>query len=154
MTRLIDQLDCELARRRPNYYSQLQPGIDQRSVDELQTRLTKPLPSAFVSLYEWRNGQKLDCSANLIDNWMFSPLEDVVSTKDVLDGMIGTDFEGPSWLGAVSEQRKRRSPLPRRNRRIWRKAGTTNNVLARLGKSFDQIPEYGVVAPGRSEFVG
>lgn len=97
MMGLIDQLDCELARRRPNYYSQLQPGVDQRSIDDLQARLTKPLPSVFVSLYEWRNGQKQDCSASLIDNWMFSPLEDVISTKDMLDGMIGTDFEEPNW---------------------------------------------------------
>jgi cell wall assembly regulator SMI1 len=28
---------------------------------------------------------------------MFSPLEDVMSTKVMLDGMIATDFEEPSW---------------------------------------------------------
>ena len=97
MMGLIDQLDCELARSRPDYYSQLQSGVDLRAIHDLLTRLAKPLPPEFVSLYSWRNGQKPDCSASLIDNWMFSPLEDVISTKDMLDGMIGTDFEEPSW---------------------------------------------------------
>lgn len=97
MNDLILQLDRELARSRSDYYSQLQPGLDQLAIDALEARLAKPLPAEFVSLYKWRNGQKPDCSANLIDNWMFSPLEDVISTKDMLDGMIGTDFEEPRW---------------------------------------------------------
>lgn len=97
MTQSIERLDAELARRRPDYYSQLQSGVDRWTIHDLQARLAKPLPAEFVSLYSWRNGQKPDCSANLIDNWMFSPLEDVISTKDMLDGMIGTDFEEPGW---------------------------------------------------------
>ena len=48
-------------------------------------------------LYQWRNGQRLDCFASLEYNRMFMPLEDAASTKRLLDGMIGKDFERPNW---------------------------------------------------------
>lgn len=97
MKELIEEVDRRLARRRPNYYSQLQPGVGQQAIDAFQSRLGAQLPLAFSELYRWRNGQNPNCSAALINNWMFSPLEEVVSTKDLLDGMIGTDFEEPTW---------------------------------------------------------
>jgi cell wall assembly regulator SMI1 len=28
---------------------------------------------------------------------MFSPLDDIVSSKELLDGMIGEDFDDPKW---------------------------------------------------------
>jgi len=97
MNELIDQLDGYLARCRPDYYYQLQPGVRDQVLDAFQTQLRSELPPLFRLLYKWRNGQNTNCSANLIDNWMFSPLEEVISTKEMLDGMIGTDFEEPDW---------------------------------------------------------
>ncbi len=97
MTELIDRLDNFLARFRPDYYGQLQPGISEQVLDALQVSLRAELPPAFRLLYEWRNGQHPNCSAILVDNWMFNPLEEVRSIKEMLDGMIGTDFEDPGW---------------------------------------------------------
>src|SRR5947208_15922985 len=97
MNELIGQLDAHLARCRPDYYKRLQPGVDEVALDAFQAQLTSELPSEFRHLYKWRNGQNPACTANLTDNWMFTPLEDVISTKEMLDGMIGTDFEEPNW---------------------------------------------------------
>lgn len=97
MNELIDQLDSHIAGCRPDYYQRLQPGVDEVALDAFQVHLMSELPSVFRDLYKWRNGQNPDCTANLTDNWMFSPLEDVISTKKMLDGLIGTDFEEPNW---------------------------------------------------------
>lgn len=94
---LIIDLDVNLARCRPDYYRQLQPGVDELAFDALQAQLTAELPVGFRALYMWRNGQNADSTANLTDNWMFTPLEEVVATKAMLDGMIDSDFEEPNW---------------------------------------------------------
>ncbi|HWG44665.1 MAG TPA: SMI1/KNR4 family protein [Gemmataceae bacterium] len=97
MNELIDQLDGYLARCRPDYYRQLQPGVSEQALDTFQSQVGVKLPPLFLHLYKWRNGQDADCSANLTDNWMFTPIEEVISIKETLDGMIGTDFEEPNW---------------------------------------------------------
>jgi cell wall assembly regulator SMI1 len=65
------------------------------------------LPEDFKLLYRWRNGQSPENFASLQDNRMWSSLEDITQTKDMLDGMIGTDFDDPerwqkSWLPFLS----------------------------------------------------
>jgi cell wall assembly regulator SMI1 len=97
MNELIAELDGYLARCRPDYYQHLLPGVDEIVLGAFQEQLRSELPPVFHLLYKWRNGQNPNCSGNLIDNWMFSPLEEVISTKEMLDGMIGTDFEEPTW---------------------------------------------------------
>ncbi len=99
MNQLIAQLDTRLCRHRPDYYGSLQSGVTEEALNKLQQSLSSHLPPIFLDLYRWRNGQAANCSANLIDNWMFCSLEDVVSTKEMLDGMIGFDFEDPRWWG-------------------------------------------------------
>ncbi len=93
----IDQLDAALARRRPEYYRRLQPGVTARALDDFQARFGLVLPPLFRRLYQWRDGQDPDETANLVGNWMFKPLDDVTATKELLDDMIGTDFEDPRW---------------------------------------------------------
>jgi cell wall assembly regulator SMI1 len=55
------------------------------------------VPAAFRELYRWRNGQDPISFASLQGNRSFSTLEEIASTKQLLDGMIGYDFEDPRW---------------------------------------------------------
>jgi cell wall assembly regulator SMI1 len=48
-------------------------------------------------LYRWRDGQETMCTDSLQKNFMFSSLEDIAGGKELLDGMIGSDFEDPRW---------------------------------------------------------
>ncbi len=97
ITLLFKELDALLARNRPSYYAALQPGATAAMLDEFEQRFSLQLPPAFRALYQWRNGQHPACSANLHRNRMFTPLGDVADTKDMLDGMIGADFEDERW---------------------------------------------------------
>jgi cell wall assembly regulator SMI1 len=93
----IARIDHWLAGHRPEYYAQLQPGVNDAALDAFEARFALRLPGAFRELYRWRNGQRPGYFANLEGNWMFEPLDDVSETKDLLDGMIGYDFEDPRY---------------------------------------------------------
>lgn len=97
MNELVRSLDCRLAQSRADYYARLQPGLGDPVIDEFQSRFGFVVPSTFRDLYRWRDGQSADCFESLADNWMFSPLGSVTTTKEMLDGMIGYDFEAPGW---------------------------------------------------------
>jgi cell wall assembly regulator SMI1 len=97
MADLIQQMDLWLKTNRPDYYARLQTGVLDGWLDEFETRFGLTLPAEFRELYNWRNGQEPTCSASLQRNLMFSSLEDVAASKDLLDGMIDTDFEDPRW---------------------------------------------------------
>jgi cell wall assembly regulator SMI1 len=93
----ITRIDQWLAAHRPDYYAQLQPGVGDAALDAFESRFTLRLPAAFRELYRWRNGQRPDCSASLQGNRMFVPLDEAAETKEMLDGMIGYDFEDPRY---------------------------------------------------------
>jgi cell wall assembly regulator SMI1 len=92
---LIAEVDRWLAVHRPSYYARLRPGVDDAALGAFESRFSLRLPTAFRELYRWRDGQPLDCGESLQGNRMFVPLDDVAETKDLLDGMIGYDFEDP-----------------------------------------------------------
>lgn len=94
---LIEQLDSWLAVNRPKYYTLLWPGTTDTELDVFEARFSLKLPVAFRRLYLWRNGQDLTSSAPLQMNRSFCPLEEVASTKTLLDGMIGYDFDDPHY---------------------------------------------------------
>ena len=94
---LLVRLDKWLSSKRPDYYGKLLGGASSRDLDAFEKKFQLRLPSGFRELYQWRNGQDPNCSANLQDNWMFSRLEDLSDSKETLDGMIGFDFEDPKW---------------------------------------------------------
>jgi cell wall assembly regulator SMI1 len=97
MHEAIARADRWLAAHRPDYYAHLQPGVSDPALDAFESRFSLRLPVAFRELYRWRNGQQLDYSKSLEQNWMFCPLEEITDTKDMLDGMIGYDFEDPRY---------------------------------------------------------
>ena len=94
---LISRLERWLAVNRPDYLAQLQPGVTDRRLDAFEERFSVKLPALFRALYGWRNGQPNSYSAPLQYNQMLMPLEDIAETKDLLDGMIGSDFDDPRW---------------------------------------------------------
>jgi len=94
---LIERMDRWLAASRPDYYSLLQSGVGDADLDAFETKFAVKLPSVFRDLYLWRNGQDPMSSSPLQGNRSFCTLEEIAETKEMLDGMIGFDFEDPSY---------------------------------------------------------
>jgi cell wall assembly regulator SMI1 len=94
---LLGRMERWLAVNRPDYLSQLQPGVRDAQLDKFESRFGIKLPAAFRELYRWRNGQENHCYDSLQLNRMFTPLDEVADIKDMLDGMIGTDFKREGW---------------------------------------------------------
>jgi len=95
---LISRADAWLKANRPDYYAKLRPGVDDEALDAYQARFGLALPMEFRELYRWRDGQDLGADARaLIHNHMFLPLSESATSKELLDGMIGADFDDPAW---------------------------------------------------------
>ncbi|MCI0701284.1 MAG: SMI1/KNR4 family protein, partial [Planctomycetia bacterium] len=94
MTELVARFDAWLSRNRPAYYAQLLPGLTDQEWASFEQRLGVRLPDGFRVLYQWRNGSWEDESIQNNRYWM--PSEAIISTKELMDGMIGFDFE-PGW---------------------------------------------------------
>ena len=94
---LIGRLDRWLAANRPDYYALLQPGATDTVLDAVETQFAVKPPAAFRQLYRWRDGQDPMSFAPLQMNRSFMRLEDVARVKDMLDGMIGSDFDDPRY---------------------------------------------------------
>ncbi len=105
---LIVRLDCWLTANRPEYYAMLQSGATEAELDAVETQFSLVLPGAFRQLYRWRSGQDPMSAAALQMNRSFCTLEEVVSTKGILDGMIGDRWfirhrlDGPSQVSSLS----------------------------------------------------
>lgn len=92
---LLARLERWLGASRPEYFATLRPGVSADQLDEVERRFGLRLPEAFRQLYQWRDGQ--DGYDSLQHNRMLMPLENAVSAKEMLDDMIGADFEAPEW---------------------------------------------------------
>ena len=97
MESLLERMERWLATNRPDYLARLQPGVIDAQLDAFEDRFSIKLPSAFRKLYRWRNGQAEGNYKSLQLNRMFSTLESVADTKELMDGMIGSDFDRPEW---------------------------------------------------------
>ncbi len=93
---LLQQMESWLAENREDYFANLQPGVTPAQLDQFETEFRLKLPPAFRQLYQWRNGQKIDCYESLVENRMFMSLEDIADAKRCLDPMIGMDFTDPT----------------------------------------------------------
>ncbi len=93
----ITRIDRWLAAHRPDYYARLQPGVGGTALDAFESRFALRLPEAFRELYKWRNGQDPMSSHALVMNRSFMSLEDIADAKDLLDGMIDSDFDDPRY---------------------------------------------------------
>lgn len=104
---LLSQLDHLLRERRPDYHAALQAPASEAEIDALRGLVDDEQPEALLQLYRWKNGQPRHNYESLHDNWMFMPIDDIVEAKNILDGMIGADFDDPEhwrreWLPFLS----------------------------------------------------
>lgn len=111
----LERMERWLSANRPGYLACLQPGVTDAQLDAFEARFAVQLPAAFRSHYRWRNGQADGNYEPLQMNRMFSPLEDVAHTKQMLDDMIGSDFDQPErwrrgWVPFLSDGGE--SPVP------------------------------------------
>lgn len=91
-------IDDWIAAHRPDYHAELQSPASDASLDALRGCVDQDLPEDFLSLYRWHDGQDPQSLTSLTGNQMFMSSYDVVDVKDMLDGMIGYDFEDPeTW---------------------------------------------------------
>jgi cell wall assembly regulator SMI1 len=97
MQELIRRADAWLKANRPDYYAILRPGVDDAALYAYEARFGLVLPTELKQLYRWRDGQDLAPSLALVHNHMFVPLSNSASDKEMLDGMIGADFDDPAW---------------------------------------------------------
>lgn len=97
MAELVARLDVWLARHRPSYHTRLLPGLSNREWAVFAGHLGVTLSDSIRILYQWRNGQSNEHSESFYGNrnWMSS--EQIASTKELMDGMIGFDFEAGWW---------------------------------------------------------
>lgn len=93
---LIERMDAWLAANRAGYHAALQSGVSDAQLDAFEAKFSLTLPEAFRALYRWRNGQPNSSFDSFQDNRMLSSLEDIADTKEMLDDMIGSDFEDPA----------------------------------------------------------
>lgn len=93
----IARLDRWLSTHRPDYYARLRPGATDADLDEFEQHFGLKLPDSFRACYRWRDGQEDGYFASIQNNFMFMPLSSVRSSKELLDSMIGHDFESPDW---------------------------------------------------------
>lgn len=93
----IQRLHAWLTAQRPAYLALLQPGVSDAQLDALEARWGLPLPPAFRAFYRWRNGQPNSSSTPLTGNWTWMSLQDLAETKQMLDDMIGYDFDDPAY---------------------------------------------------------
>ncbi len=97
MKQFLAQLEAWLRTYRPAYLESLQQGASELALETFEARFKVQLPEACKLLYRWRDGQSPSDFSSLQGNRMFSSLAEITSIKDMLDGMIGTDFDDPAW---------------------------------------------------------
>lgn len=70
------------------------------SIDELkraESAIGVKFTQGLSSLYMWKNGQANSYANDILFNFKFMSLHEVVTTKKIMDEMIGSDFEDPNW---------------------------------------------------------
>jgi cell wall assembly regulator SMI1 len=97
MDELLVRTDRALSAHRPDLYAALLTGATDAELNAFEERFSLKLPQEFRLLYQWRNGQSPRSFDSLHDNRIFSTLSEIVETKEILDGMVGYDFDDPRW---------------------------------------------------------
>jgi len=94
---LISKLDQWLKIHRPDYHASLQSGVSEADLAAFESQFSLKLPITFRQLYQWKSGQDPGAFEALQFNRMWMTLADIAEVKDMMDGMIGYDFEDPRY---------------------------------------------------------
>ena len=93
MKALLNNLNDQLLKLRPDYYEALKNPLGDNDIKVLEEKYKIQIPNDLKELYKWKNGQNEDCYEAFVNNSMFMPLEDVLESWEELTSMIGSDFE-------------------------------------------------------------
>lgn len=97
MKALLNNLNDQLLKLRPDYYEALKNPLGDNDIKVLEEKYKIQIPNDLKELYKWKNGQNEDCYEAFVNNSMFMPLEDVLESWEELTSMIGSDFEVENW---------------------------------------------------------
>lgn len=97
MERIIETLNSHIQKLRPEFYSNLNPPLDDHDIQSLERKYNIQIPEDLKILYLWKNGQESGCYEAFVNNSMFIPLEEALEIAQELTGMIETDFEMENW---------------------------------------------------------
>lgn len=95
MSNLRDSLENILAwqeRNRPEYVSQLQPGLTEEEIEEKLKHIPFRLPKEVYQLYQWRNGSTFDYFLPG-SGFLFLPLERAIEEYQLNADIHSTDDE-------------------------------------------------------------
>jgi cell wall assembly regulator SMI1 len=96
MSEVVARLDVWLSRHRASYYAELRPGLTAEKLAAFEAQLGVPLPDSLRALYQWRDGHSSGRTRSFHGNRTWMTSAEIVSTKQLMDSMIGADFE-PGW---------------------------------------------------------
>ena len=136
----------------PKVLDELAPGLSDDAIAGFEKQLGVTLPDSLRALYRWRNGNAAEGYGSVIGRWRLTPLERVVSTRAILDGLLddGT-FEGqPSWW--------RKSWVPFTddmggNGLCWDTRGTLGGVKGQVLEFWHDSPDRKVLAPNVDDWL-
>lgn len=98
MDNLIERLDTWLAQNRADYYRQLEPGLTQEQIEELESTLGNTLPDEMRALLMWRNGQSSRNFKSIYYNYMLIGADDIAEIVEMNNEMLAHgQFNKPNW---------------------------------------------------------
>lgn len=98
MTTLIERLDKWLAENRPEYYQQLNPGLTEEELSNLEANIENPLPDDLKEFLRWRNGQGLRNFKSIYYNYQLMDADDIADSAGVNNDMLANgEFSKPNW---------------------------------------------------------
>jgi cell wall assembly regulator SMI1 len=150
MEQLLKTLDNHLKTARPKYYASLNAPLTEPEINELENKFKVKLPNDLKMLYKWKNGQNNKCFEALINNGMFTPLQQVLASAADLNEMIGFDFDIKNWWN--------KSWLPLfstggGDEICYDMAGIFTNQPGQIIEFWHETPDRNVIAPSFESFI-
>jgi cell wall assembly regulator SMI1 len=84
---ILQRLDRWLATHRPQFHSQLRPGIDSEALAKLTKKLRFPLPENLRALLEWHDGSKA-AGENFLWNYRLLSANEIAEATSMFRGHL------------------------------------------------------------------
>src|SRR5947209_3402000 len=98
MSDLIERLDGWLAKNRPDYYKELEPGASEEQVAALESQLGVTLPDELRDLLKWRNGQGPKNFDSIYYNFSFMSADEIKGLRSTNNKLLKSgDFDQVNW---------------------------------------------------------
>jgi cell wall assembly regulator SMI1 len=116
MSELLARYDAFLRDKAPRVYAELQPGLTDSDIDQLEQKYNLKLTADLRALYRWRNGSKRNSMLAIFpDANQLIPLDVALNNRDIMrreieapDGVpqaLNRVFLGQrgSWVGVIED---------------------------------------------------